>query len=145
VGTIRIDTIVRPDGELSAAFSSVEPKVRDFDPGVLEHLLRLLGLTSSDLHIRYPAREAFAGNWHPVLVLAHVEDFDRFHSDPTSMRSFMQDHNDDGDGDQRSWVPPWNNELAARNGRAYLTRQRRDSDDGVRDGRRGQLELDRGR
>ncbi|MHA7280269.1 PhzF family phenazine biosynthesis protein [Arthrobacter sp. MDT2-2] len=92
IGDIVINTTRAPGGDLTAAFTSVEPQLRDFGPGVLEELLRLLGLTFSDLHFRYPAKEAFAGNWHPVLVLAHSDDFDRFTFDPDLMRSFMQEH-----------------------------------------------------
>ena len=93
VGDIVINTTHAPGGELIAAFTSVEPQLRDFEPGVLEELLRLLGLTFSDLHFRYPAMEAFAGNWHPVLILAHQDNFDRFSFDPDTLQAFMQEHN----------------------------------------------------
>lgn len=91
VGDIEIDTTLGADEVLTAAFTSVEPEVREFEPGVLDDLLQLLGLTHGDLDSRYPAKECFAGNWHPVLVLEEQEIFDRFSFDPASLRSLMQE------------------------------------------------------
>ena len=51
---------------VTASFTSVEPQVRELNRDVADTLLSLLGLQRSDLDDRWPLREAFAGNWHPL-------------------------------------------------------------------------------
>lgn len=91
VGEIVIDTTAVPGRphELRAAFTSVEPEVAPIPEFVLEGLLVLLGLDRTELDERFPPRLAFAGNWHPVLVLAARETFDGFRVDPGAARAFM--------------------------------------------------------
>ncbi|MFD4421457.1 PhzF family phenazine biosynthesis protein [Agromyces sp. NPDC058484] len=92
VGEIQIQTRIDADGQVRAAFTSVEPAVADFPPGVLDSLLGLLGLTSAELDDRYPARVAFAGNWHPIIVVADARSFDAFTFDPGAVRRMMDDN-----------------------------------------------------
>lgn len=96
-GTFEFETPVGPvviearadDGGIAAAFTSVEPEVAPLEPGVEDELLSLLGLTHSDLDVRYPLLSAYAGNWHPVLVLHARATFDGFTFDPQAMRALM--------------------------------------------------------
>ena len=88
VGAITIETS-RTGGQLTAAFTSVEPEVVDIDGDVLDSLLALLGATRSDLHPDLPPRISFAGNRHPVLVFSSRRFFDSFAFDPAAMRSLM--------------------------------------------------------
>ncbi|PPK97323.1 PhzF family phenazine biosynthesis protein [Kineococcus xinjiangensis] len=90
VGEVEIRTVAGPDGP-TASFTSREPRVDDLDDAVLQRLLGLLGLTAADLHPDLPPRLAFAGNVHPVVVLAHREAFDAFSFDPTAVRALMDE------------------------------------------------------
>lgn len=89
VGEVQIDTSLTSDGSIEAAFTSVEPGVTDVDPATLAELLDILGLSAADLSAEYPPRVSFAGNRHPVLVVADGATFDRFTFDPTAMRRLM--------------------------------------------------------
>lgn len=80
---------------VTASFTSVEPAVRDLDPGVADRLLSLLGLGRTDLDERWPLREAFAGNWHPVVVVREQAVFDAFGFEPAAVRALM---------DERGWA-----------------------------------------
>jgi len=75
--------------EIVAAFTSVDTELAPIPEFVLEGLLVLLGLDRTELHERFPPRLAFAGNWHPVLVVARRESFDGFEFDPGAARAFM--------------------------------------------------------
>lgn len=86
IGPVEIETGRGADGVLRAAFTSVEPRVEEFDPQVL---LDLLGLDQDDLDPAYPPRVAFAGNRHPVLVVADAGAFDAFTFDPGAVRALM--------------------------------------------------------
>jgi predicted PhzF superfamily epimerase YddE/YHI9 len=74
-----------------ASFVSVEPSVRMLPEGVEDRLLGLLGLTAADLDPRWPAREAFAGNRHPIVPLADDAVFDAFTFDPGAVRALMDE------------------------------------------------------
>jgi PhzF family phenazine biosynthesis protein len=91
VGEIAIETTAVPGRpqEIRAAFTSVDTDLAPIPEFVLEGLLVLLGLDRTELDERFPPRLAFAGNWHPVLVLARRESFDRFEFDPGAARAFM--------------------------------------------------------
>ncbi|TFC60907.1 PhzF family phenazine biosynthesis protein [Cryobacterium sp. TMB1-7] len=91
VGTIIIETRTT-DAGLAASFTSVEPEVRAIAPEVLTELLGLLGVSVAALHPEYPPLQAFAGNWHPVLVFADQAGFDAFTFDPAAMRRLMDAH-----------------------------------------------------
>ena len=92
VGEIRIATVTDADDAITASFTSVEPAVADFPPGVLDQLLTALGLTTAQLDDRLPPKVAFAGNWHPVISITDAEDFDGFTFDPAVIRRMMDDN-----------------------------------------------------
>lgn len=83
------------DGPVTASFTSVEPEVRELDPKVADRLLSLLELHRSDLDDRWPLREAYAGNWHPIVTIRTQGVFDAFRFDPVKMRALM---------DERGWT-----------------------------------------
>lgn len=62
---------------------------------MLTDLLDLLGLSSADLDPEFPPRLAYAGNIHPVVVLAERAVFDGFSFDPDALRALM---------DQQDWA-----------------------------------------
>ncbi|QAY73034.1 PhzF family phenazine biosynthesis protein [Agromyces protaetiae] len=88
VGEVVIETEATPDG-VEAAFTSVEPSVSELDDDVLARVLDLIGLPASALDPRYPPRLAFAGNPHPVVVVADAVDFDGLSFDPVAARALM--------------------------------------------------------
>lgn len=88
-GDVGVASTSTPDGEIEIAMTSVEPTVRELSPEVLATLLELLGLTETDLDPRLPAREAFAGNWHPIITLADQRTFDAFTFDPAPVAALM--------------------------------------------------------
>lgn len=81
------------DGRIAAGFTSVPTLVRDFADSA--PLLTLLGLDADDLDPRMPLAEAFAGNWHPVVAVRSLEQFDGFGYDPAALRVLM---------DERGWT-----------------------------------------
>lgn len=94
VGPLVVETASDADGDTSsitASFTSVEPTVRDLDAEVVDRLLSLLGLERSDLDERWPLRESFAGNRHPVVAVREQEVFDAFTFDPTALRALMDE------------------------------------------------------
>lgn len=96
-GTFMFDTSVGPvviesagqGADLTASFTSVEPRLAEFPTGVLDTLLGLLGVGRDELHPAYPPMVAYAGNWHPILVFADRKTFDSFMFDPDHMRVLM--------------------------------------------------------
>lgn len=88
VGEIAIETTADADG-LRAAFTSVDTELAPLGEFVLEALLELLGLDRTDLDAGFPPRLAYAGNWHPVMVLADAATFDEFTFDPGAVRTLM--------------------------------------------------------
>ncbi|SFR84012.1 phenazine biosynthesis protein PhzF family [Agromyces sp. CF514] len=78
-------------GGIIAAFTSVGTDLAEFDPLVLERVLGLLGLGAAALSAALPPRLAFAGNWHPVLVVDDAETFDGFTFDAGAVRAFMDE------------------------------------------------------
>jgi PhzF family phenazine biosynthesis protein len=79
------------EGTVTVSFTSVEPKVQDLDRGVLVRLLELLGIEPSDLDPRFPPKEVFAGNWHPILVIRDRELFDQFRFSPAPVAALMRE------------------------------------------------------
>ncbi|MBT2517571.1 PhzF family phenazine biosynthesis isomerase [Streptomyces sp. ISL-90] len=88
VGEIVIETTADADG-LSAAFTSVDTDLAPLGEFVLEALLELLGLDRTDLDAGFPPQLAYAGNWHPVIVLSDAATFDRFEFDPGAVRALI--------------------------------------------------------
>lgn len=72
-----------------ASFTSVEPSVRELPADAARELLDLLGVTRDDLDPRWPLREAFAGNAHPVVALRRGDVFDGLAFDPDALRALM--------------------------------------------------------
>lgn len=89
-GAVALRSTADDDLGVVVSFTSVEPQVRDLDPGILAELLRLLGLATSDLDPRFPPKEVFAGNWHPVVVLEDRELFDQFRFLPADVAALMR-------------------------------------------------------
>lgn len=89
-GEVRID-ITRTGGQVTASFTSVQPRVEPMDADVLKRLLDVLGLSHDDLDAARPPHESFAGNVHPVLVLASQDTFDGFSFDPDALRTLMDE------------------------------------------------------
>lgn len=88
IGLVVIET--RADnGGIAAAFTSVEPEMAPLGREAEQELLSLLGLTHEDLDVRYPLLSAYAGNWHPIVVLRERAAFDGFTFDPQAMRTLM--------------------------------------------------------
>ncbi|MCM3779527.1 PhzF family phenazine biosynthesis protein [Microbacterium hydrocarbonoxydans] len=79
------------DGDIGVSFTSVEPEVRDLDDDVLDRLLALLGIVRTDLDPRFPPKESFAGNWHPVVTIADRELFDQFRFAPREIAALMRE------------------------------------------------------
>ncbi|MET3509392.1 PhzF family phenazine biosynthesis protein [Plantibacter flavus] len=78
-------------GTITASFTSVEPSVDGLDEEVADRLLSLLGLERSDLDERWPLRESFAGNRHPVVAVHDQDAFDAFTFDPAALRRLMDE------------------------------------------------------
>jgi PhzF family phenazine biosynthesis protein len=85
VGEVHLETWRDADGTVQAAFTSVEPALEEFAPGVRAQLCALLGLEDDDLDPDFPPRIAFAGNRHPLLVLRDAGVFDAFGLDRKSV------------------------------------------------------------
>lgn len=89
-GIVSITTNRTEAGQVEVAMTSVEPQVRDLNAEALETLLELLGLTTSDIDPRFPPREAFAGNWHPILVVSDASVFHQFRFSPPTVADLMK-------------------------------------------------------
>ncbi len=89
-GAVALRSTVDRDGAVTVSFTSVEPEVRHLDSEVLARLLALLGLTTADLDERFPPKESFAGNWHPIVVLRDRELFDQFRFSPADVAVLMR-------------------------------------------------------
>lgn len=72
-----------------ASFTSVEPVVRELDRGLADELLGVIGVTREDLDARWPLREAFAGNPHPIVAIRERAVFDGFVFDAAAVRELM--------------------------------------------------------
>ncbi len=88
VGEVVIETMADANGVL-ASFTSVGTDVAHFPEFVLEALLDLIGVDRTGLDERYPPMLAFAGNWHPVVVISTAAVFDGFDFDPGTARAFI--------------------------------------------------------
>ncbi|PZF61930.1 phenazine biosynthesis protein PhzF [Curtobacterium sp. MCPF17_047] len=75
---------------VQVAMTSVGPATRGLPDERLMPLLAVLGLTLDDLDAGHPPLEAFAGNWHPVLVLADQDLFHQFRFAPDVLAELMR-------------------------------------------------------
>lgn len=87
VGPVEIST--SSQGGRRASFTSVEPWVGVLPDEDRDAVLGLIGLSPGDLDPRHPPRLAFAGNAHPLVVIADRDVFDRFGFDPHAARALM--------------------------------------------------------
>jgi len=87
-GGVVIETSYDGTG-LRGAFTSVDTEVAQFPEFVLEALLDLIGVDRTELDERFPPTLAYAGNWHPVVVIANRDVFDGFTFDPGAARAFI--------------------------------------------------------
>ncbi|WP_433675939.1 PhzF family phenazine biosynthesis protein [Microbacterium gorillae] len=90
VGDVTVVT-THTDHGVEVAFTGVGPDVRELDADVLARTLQLFGLSAEDLDPDYPAREAFSGNWHPVIVLRDAEIFHQFRFSPEPVARLMRE------------------------------------------------------
>lgn len=88
-GPFEVRTARADDGVVTASFTSAEPRVELLPDHVLARLLDVVGLAPEQLHPAYPPRAAYAGNVHPVLVVADVAALDGVRFDPAELRAFM--------------------------------------------------------
>ena len=88
VGEIAITT--RVDGSVrTASFTSVEPSVEPIGDDALDAVLALIGADRADLDAAHRSLLVFAGNRHPLIVLADPGVFDTFTFDPAAARALM--------------------------------------------------------
>ena len=90
-GRVELRAAHDSDGAVTVSFTSVQPQVRDLDASVRDRLLTLLELSESDVDPRFPVRESFAGNWHPIVVVADREVFDQFRFSPADVAALMRE------------------------------------------------------
>jgi PhzF family phenazine biosynthesis protein len=82
--TTRTDTLGR-----TASFTSVEPRVEPLGDEALDAVLALIGARRSDMDAAHPPMLVFAGNRHPLVVLADGALFDAFTFDAGVARALM--------------------------------------------------------
>ncbi|MCC2029539.1 PhzF family phenazine biosynthesis isomerase [Microbacterium sp. YMB-B2] len=90
-GRVELRSATDETGTVTVSFTSVDPEVRDIDDEVRDGLLALLGLTGADLDPRFPVREAYAGNWHPIVVIAERDLFHQFRFLPADVAAIMRE------------------------------------------------------
>lgn len=83
-------TSTTTDAGVQVAMTSVEPATRPVPAERLLPLLEVLGLVAADLDPEHPPLESFAGNWHPVLVLAQADLFHQFRFAPDVLADRMR-------------------------------------------------------
>ncbi|GAA3583472.1 PhzF family phenazine biosynthesis isomerase [Klugiella xanthotipulae] len=88
-GPVVIETADTVEG-LRASFTSVEPQQAPLDAAAFEALLAVLGLTRADLNPVYPPGLSYAGNWHPVIVIADPLRFDTYTFDFSAVRDLKE-------------------------------------------------------
>lgn len=91
VGPVVIRTAKTAGGGTTASFTSVEPAVDELPAAVLDRLLAEIGVDESALDGRMPPALAYAGNRHPIVVIASRAVFDDFTFDPAAMRALMDE------------------------------------------------------
>jgi PhzF family phenazine biosynthesis protein len=73
-GLVTVDTERGADGHLRATLESVQPRVREAEPGLVADALGTLGWAPADIDPTLPPAVAFAGASHLVLA---ARDYDR--------------------------------------------------------------------
>jgi len=90
-GLVTVST-QRTDGGLVAELTSVSPRVREADPGLVAAVLDALGWRWGDLDPDYPVRLANAGSEHLVLVTRTRERLADLHYDFDALAALMREH-----------------------------------------------------
>jgi PhzF family phenazine biosynthesis protein len=88
VGPVEITTATDARGRV-ATFTSIDPRVEPLAPTELDAALSVIGLTRDDLDPAVAPGIAFAGNRHPVLVIADRARFDAFEIEAAAARELM--------------------------------------------------------
>jgi PhzF family phenazine biosynthesis protein len=88
-GMVPVDVERRPDGQLVATLTSVEPSVRDPGTGLVAEVLAALGWTPDDLDAALPPAVAYAGAYHLILAVAAYETLAAMAYDFERMRVAM--------------------------------------------------------
>lgn len=91
VGVVEIETVTGPDGR-RVSFTSVAPEVEPLTGRALDDVLSTVGLGLGDLHPDHAPAIAFAGNRHPLVVLADRATFDDFTIDRARARAVLDAH-----------------------------------------------------
>lgn len=76
-------------GGIRAAFTSVEPSIEPLEGAAFSQILAMTSLSEAQLDASHPPRVAFAGNRHPIVVVADADVFDSFTFSPVVARSLM--------------------------------------------------------
>ena len=83
-GLVTLDTERGPGGHVRATLTSVEPRVRDAEPGLLADALEALGWSQHELDPALPPAVGYAGAYHLILAATSYDtlrtlsyDFDR--------------------------------------------------------------------
>lgn len=85
-----VSLAVRRQGEQwVASLTSVEPKQRAVEPGVLEAVLAALHWQAGELDDAIPPQMAYAGAWHLVIAVRAAASLDRLEYDFASLKSTM--------------------------------------------------------
>lgn len=88
VGEVAITSRVE-GGVRLASFTSVDPWVQPLSERQRDAVLDLIGARPADLDPAHPPALAYAGNRHPLIVLAEAAQFDSFGFDPAAARALM--------------------------------------------------------
>ena len=91
VGEVVLRATREAAGAVAVSFTSVQPQRRQLDTQIAERLLSLLGLGFGDIDPRFPVEESFAGNWHPIVVLADRDLFHQFRFSPVDVAELMRE------------------------------------------------------
>ena len=91
VGPVTITTATDARSRRTATFTSVQPRIEPLPDATVERALGALGLAPEHLDPRFPPMVAFAGNRHPVLVIADAGRFDGFRIDAGAARALMDE------------------------------------------------------
>lgn len=91
VGDVAIETVVI-DGRAEASFTSVEPSVSPLDGAALADVLGVLGVGPDALDPAFAPAVAFAGNPHPLVLIADRAVFDGLAPDAARARAVLDAH-----------------------------------------------------
>ncbi len=88
-GLVTVDTQAGPDGHLRATLTSVPPRVREAEPGLLTDSLAALGWDATDLDMSLPPAVGYAGVSHLILAVAGYDTLAGLDYDYDRLRAIM--------------------------------------------------------